>query len=79
MVWLAQTPQVFKTNLYRSAAYTAFKKGYEGTDDNSLVEYIKYPVRLVECGSQNLKITTREDLCVAEAILRDRKHTEESL
>ncbi len=78
-VWLAQTPQVFKTNLYRSAAYTAFKKGFEGTDDNSLVEYIKHPVRLVECGSQNLKITTREDLCVAEAILTERKRTEAEL
>ncbi len=78
-VWLAQTPQVFKTNLYRSAAYTAFKKGFEGTDDNSLVEYIKHPVRLVECGAQNIKITTREDLCVAEAILTDRKRTEAEL
>ena len=78
-VWLAQTPQVFKTNLFRSAAYTAFKKGFEGTDDNSLVEYIKHPVRLVECGSQNIKITTREDLCVAEAILTERKRAEAEL
>lgn len=78
-VWLAQTPQVFKTKLYRAAAYTAFKKGFEATDDNSLVEFINHPVRLIECGSQNIKITTREDLCVAEAILRDRKRTEESL
>ena len=79
MVWLAQTPQVFKTNLYRSAAYTAFKKGFEATDDNSLVENIKYPIRLVECGAQNIKITTREDLCLAEAILQDRKRVEEEL
>lgn len=78
-VWLAQTPQVFKTKLYRAAAYTAFKRGFEGTDDNSLVEQIKHPVRLIECGSQNVKITTREDLCVAEAILRDRKKTEAEL
>lgn len=79
MVWLAQTPQVFKTKLYRAAAYTAFKKGYEGTDDNSLVEYIKHPIRLVECGSQNIKITVREDLCVAEAILAERKRAEAEL
>ena len=78
-VWLAQTPQVFKAKLYRAAADTAFKKGFEGTDDNSLVENIKYPIRLIECGSQNIKITTREDLCVAEAILRDRQRTEEGL
>ena len=78
-VWMAQTPQVFKTKLYRAAAYTALQKGFEGTDDNSLVEFIDYPVRLIECGAQNIKITTREDLCVAEAILRDRKRTEELL
>ena len=78
-VWLAQTPQVFRTKLYRAAAYTAFKKGFEGTDDNSLVEFINHPIRLIECGSQNIKITVREDLCVAEAILRDRKKAEEEL
>ena len=75
-VWLAQTPQIFKTKLYRAAAYTAFKKGVEATDDNSLVELIKHPVRLVECGSQNIKVTTREDLCMAEAILCDREQVE---
>lgn len=75
-VWLAQTPQVFKTKLYRAAAYTAFKNGTEATDDNSLVESIKHPIRLVECGSQNIKITVKEDLPVAEAILNERKNWE---
>ena len=78
-VWLAQTPQVFKTKLYRSAAYTALKKGVQATDDNALVENIKCPIRLVECGSQNLKITTREDLCLAEAILCERQRMEADL
>lgn len=78
-VWLAQTPQVFKTKLYRAAAYTAFKKGLEATDDNSLVEFVKHPIRLVECGAQNIKITTRDELCIAEAILADRKRMEEEL
>lgn len=71
-VWLAQTPQVFKTKLYRAAAVTATKKGFVGTDDNSLVEFVGYPIRLVECGAQNIKITTREDMAVAEGILRER-------
>lgn len=74
-VWLAQTPQVFKTKLYRAAAYTAQKHKFEATDDNSLVEYVKHPIRLVECGAQNIKITTREDLCVAEAILKERERS----
>lgn len=77
-VWLAQTPQVFKTKLYRAAAYTAFQKDFEGTDDNSLVEYIKHPIRLVECGTQNIKITTQEDLRIVEAVLSERRKAEET-
>lgn len=73
--WLAQTPQVFKTNLYRAAAYTALESKFEGTDDNSLVEEIEYPVKLVDCGRENLKITTPADLYLAEAILRYRRDT----
>lgn len=72
-VWLAQTPQVFKTKLYRAAAVIAVEKKFEGTDDNSLVEFIGYPIRLVECGSQNIKITTYDDLAAARGILKVRK------
>lgn len=71
-VWLAQTPQIFKTKLYRAAAYTALKKGFDATDDNMLVEEVGHPVRLVECGTQNIKITTRDDLVFAEAVLKRR-------
>jgi 2-C-methyl-D-erythritol 4-phosphate cytidylyltransferase len=73
-VWLAQTPQVFKTTLYRAAAYTALKRDISVTDDNSLVESVGQSIRLVECGAQNIKVTTREDLTVAQAILCKRKH-----
>ncbi len=73
MVWLAQTPQVFRTKLYRAAAYTALKEGVEATDDNSLVEFIKHPIRLVECGSSNIKITTQEDMLFAESVLKKRE------
>ena len=72
-IWLAQTPQVFKVSLYRAAAYTALKEKVAVTDDNSLVEFIGHPVYLVECGAQNIKITTRDDVIVAESILRHRK------
>ena len=72
-VWLAQTPQVFRTKLYRAAAYNALKEGFKGTDDNSLVEFIGHPIRLVECDAQNIKITTQYDMAVAEGILNKRK------
>lgn len=71
-VWLAQTPQVFKTKLYRAAAYTALKKQYEVTDDNMLVEYVKHPIRLVECGTENIKITTVDDMIMATTVLENR-------
>lgn len=71
--WQAQTPQVFKTNLYRAAAYTALEGKFEGTDDCSLVEEIEYPVKLVDCGRENIKITTPVDFYIAEAILRYRR------
>ena len=38
-----------------------------------LVEEIKHPVRLVECGAQNIKITTRDDLVFAESLLKKRE------
>lgn len=71
-IWLAQTPQAFKVKLYRAAAYSALKEGFTATDDNSLVEFVGHPVRLVECGSQNIKITTYEDMAVAEGVLTNR-------
>lgn len=76
LVWLAQTPQVFYVPLYRAAAYSALDQGFEATDDNSLVERIKNPIKLVECGRENIKITTPDDLTMAEHILSARKKAE---
>ncbi len=72
-LWLAQTPQVFKTELYRAAAYVSKEEGFSATDDNSLAEHVGFQVKLVDCGSENIKITTPVDLIVAEAILNHRK------
>ena len=72
-IWLAQTPQVFKASLYRAAAYTALKENVAVTDDNSLVEFIGHPIYLVECGANNIKITTKDDVIIAESILKKRK------
>ena len=71
-VWLAQTPQTFALPLYRAAAYHAKETGYVATDDNSLVEHIGRKVTLVDCGNENIKITTPADLYIARAILARR-------
>ena len=70
-LWRVQTPQVFKTELYRAAAYTAESEGFKATDDNMLVEHIGFRVKLVDCGTGNIKITTPTDLAVAEVLLRE--------
>ena len=72
-VWLAQTPQVFKTEIYELALKKAEIEGLEVTDDNSLVESLGANIKLVECGRHNIKITTREDLPIALAILKSRE------
>lgn len=72
-VWLAQTPQVFYANLYRAAAYSAREENFAATDDNSLVERIENPVKLIDCGRENIKLTTPDDIALAEHIIRTRK------
>ncbi len=78
-LWLAQTPQIFDYTLYHAAAYYALEKGFVATDDNSLVEFINRKVKLIDCGRENIKITTAVDLLIAEAILaaRESKNQEE--
>ena len=68
----AQTPQVFECNLYRAATYSAIEKNQAVTDDNMLVELIGQTVKMVDCGSENIKVTTKEDLMLARLILRAR-------
>lgn len=73
LVWLAQTPQVISVPLYTAAAYSAREEGFEATDDAMLVERIENPVKLVECGRENIKITTPDDITMAEFILKSRQ------
>ena len=75
-IWLAQTPQVFRDEIYRAAAYTAQKEGFEATDDASLVENIGITVYLVDTGKENFKITYKSDLSRAEQLLLERKENE---
>ena len=70
-VFLAQTPQVFHADLYRAALANA--KGLSPTDDNQLIENIGVPVKLVDTGKENIKITHAEDIERAEMILEARR------
>lgn len=77
-VWLAQTPQVFRTSVYHAATAVSEKDGITVTDDCSLAEHIKHPVRLVECARDNLKITTPDDILRVEGILAERSKKEKA-
>ena len=67
-MWAAQTPQVFRRDLLIEAY--AKRGGVQVTDDAQLVERLGRPVTLVPCSPLNLKITTRDDLKLAEQALK---------
>lgn len=72
-LWQVQTPQTFKYEIIKEAFDKAYKDGFYGTDDASLVERMGHKVRIIEGSYQNIKITTPEDMIIAEAILKSRQ------
>ncbi|MBA4311436.1 MAG: 2-C-methyl-D-erythritol 4-phosphate cytidylyltransferase [Chlorobiaceae bacterium] len=68
-LWLAQTPQAFHFSMIIEAFEKAIDDGFYGTDDAVLVERIGVSVKIIEGSYDNIKITTPEDLTVAEGIL----------
>ena len=68
-LWLTQTPQAFRRQVICSAYEKAARDGFSGTDDASLVERMGNEVHIVLGDYRNIKITTPEDLALAEAFL----------
>ena len=71
-MWTVQTPQVFEHQLYRNCIENAKEKGIGATDDCMLAEAYGQRVKLVETGRENIKITYKEDIFLAEAIIKAR-------
>lgn len=67
-IFLAQTPQAFRTGVLREALARGGQAA-DITDEAALVERIGHPVRLVEGDPRNVKITTADDLELAERLL----------
>lgn len=67
-LWEAQTPQVFRRQLLLDAY--AQRRDSQPTDEAQLVEQLGRPVTIVPGSPINLKITTREDLRLAEHVLK---------
>lgn len=82
-LWLAQTPQTFRRGILVEAYRRAEIDRLHATDDAALVERLSHQIGIVPGSWENIKITTPEDLVIAEAILtarlagtsaRDRAH-----
>jgi 2-C-methyl-D-erythritol 4-phosphate cytidylyltransferase len=81
-LWMVQTPQVFSYPLIMDAYRKVMREDHLQipiTDDAMVLEYAgTHKVRLIEGSYENLKITTPEDLVLAEAILKKLKFPEKS-
>lgn len=71
-LWEVHTPQVVLIETLLRGFQKVAEEGLEVTDDVSIVEALGEPVKLTQGEYTNLKITTPEDMDVAEAILNDR-------
>lgn len=68
-LWSVQTPQAFRYETLLSALDRAKKEGFSGTDDASYIEHYGGIIRIISGSYKNIKITTPEDILVAEAFL----------
>ena len=71
-LWEIQTPQVVRPQLLRDGFAKVREEGWVVTDDVSIVEQMGEPVKLTLGEYTNLKLTTPEDMIIAETILKDR-------
>ena len=71
LMWAAQTPQCFWTDLLRQGYEYAIDEGIVGTDDSSLVEKMGHPVTMIMGSYDNIKITTPEDLIIADSFYKE--------
>lgn len=69
---MIQTPQVFRAEILKRAYAQEYQTFF--TDDASLVEHAGYTIQLVEGNAANIKITTRQDLYIANALLTMEKN-----
>lgn len=73
-LYAVQTPQGFRYNLILEAHKQAKDMNIIATDDTMLIENMGVKVRIIAGSNMNIKITTREDLIFADAILLNNLH-----
>ncbi len=75
-LWQTQTPQAFQYDILCRAYEAAENDQHYGTDDASLVERIGINVQMIAGSYRNIKITTPEDLIMAEAFMKEKTNRE---
>src|SRR5208282_2420650 len=70
VLWAVQTPQTFNYAKIREAHGRAHAEGFYATDDAALIEHYGGRVRIIQGSYLNLKITTLEDVNIAETLYR---------
>jgi 2-C-methyl-D-erythritol 4-phosphate cytidylyltransferase len=68
-LWRAQTPQAFRRSILQCALAYAAQHNLDATDEASLVESLSWPVRIFPGSAWNFKITSPDDLALAELVL----------
>jgi 2-C-methyl-D-erythritol 4-phosphate cytidylyltransferase len=76
-LWQIQTPQTFQAKVIKEAYHRATEDGFLGTDDASLVERLGVKVHILPGSYANIKITTPEDLLLANLFLKMNSLTRE--
>ena len=70
-VWSCQTPQIFKVDVIRNAYQDERNQGVACTDDATMVQRTGCPVKLIDGGAMNFKITTKHELAFATYLLEN--------
>lgn len=72
-IWAAQTPQCFLKDILIEGYEKSIKDRYFATDDSSIVENAGNKVKMIMGNYKNIKITTPEDIIIAESLFKDRE------
>ncbi|MFK7794414.1 MAG: 2-C-methyl-D-erythritol 4-phosphate cytidylyltransferase [Gammaproteobacteria bacterium] len=70
-IWRAYTPQMFRFGILKSAIQKAFENNVCITDEASAIEYIGYQPCMVDGDARNIKVTTEQDISLAEMFLQE--------
>lgn len=71
-IFYAQTPQIFRYGILKSAMEKAIRKSFLGTDESMLVYKASYKVKLVEGSVFNFKVTTKDDLDLFTSLVNNK-------